>query len=121
MALARRVARNLRHRERENLVAVGVYGSTARGDDRAAGTLCDLEGTVPRPHRRYFIEVARQGALGAAIWRLRYEARTIPEIARLTERVWDGLLAKARREGIRVPGLIPDVKRSERGGPSRGP
>ena len=245
MALARRVARDLRHRERENLVAVGVYGSTARGDDREfsdldivvvvrrkrawirhgiregvlvtfhqqtpaeareevigsgpwlngplagwrdtralddptrfiarlraharrptasqwresakrdllelfedygkvrnaiaagdlpearemamwfddrdAGTLCDLEGMVPRPHRRYFIEVGRRGDLGNSIWRLRYEARTLPEIRRLTEKIWSGLLLRAERKGIRIPGLLEGLTRSARGGPSRGP
>ncbi len=34
LALARRFAADLRHRERSNLVAVGVYGSVARGKER---------------------------------------------------------------------------------------
>jgi len=89
--------------------------------DPAAGTLCDLKGMVPRPHRRYFIEVARQGSLGAAIWRLRYDARILTEIEQLTEQIWYGLLENARRQGIRVPGIVENVTRSARGGPSRGP
>ena len=88
--------------------------------DGAAGTLLDLEGHVPAPHRRYFLEVARLGSVGRAIWRLRHEARTMPAITRLTEQVWAGLLEKAQVQGIRIPGLLGDVTRSGRGGPSRG-
>src|SRR2546426_1286678 len=90
-------------------------------DDGAAGPLGDLEGMAPRPHRRYFIEVGRRGDLGNSIWRLRYEARTLPEIRRLTEKIWSGLLLRAERKGIRIPGLLEGLTRSARGGPSRGP
>jgi len=89
--------------------------------DGAAGTLLDLEARIPAPHRRYFIAVARLGSLGASIWRLRYEAPTLSAIAHLTEQVWTALLEKARKQGIRIPGLLRDVTPSARAGPSRGP
>ncbi len=74
--------------------------------DAAAGTLLDLEGHVPRVHRRFFIEVRRLGPLGANLWRLRHEARTIREIADLSETLWAGLLERARQRGVRIEGLI---------------
>jgi predicted nucleotidyltransferase len=90
----------------------------------AAGTLLDVERRVPRVHRRYFMEARRIGLVGKAIWRLRYDARTLAEMGRLSEDIWAGLLARARKRGVRVPelGEPPRARltRSARGGPSRG-
>src|SRR2546425_9569616 len=61
MALARRIARELRERERRNLVAVGVYGSTARGDDREFSDL-DLV-VVVRRKRAWIRHGIRDGVL----------------------------------------------------------
>ena len=71
----------------------------------AAGALLDMEARVPRVHGRYFMEVRRLGRVGTNIWRLRYDARTIGAIARLTDLVWAGLLERAGIRGIRIPGL----------------
>jgi kanamycin nucleotidyltransferase len=72
----------------------------------AMGSLLDMEGHVLRTGRRGFIEARRHRDLGERIWRLRYEARTMAEIAALSEEVWTNLLRRARRRGIRVRGLV---------------
>ncbi len=91
----------------------------------AMGSLLDIEGRVPRIHRREFQEVRRLGGVGRDVWRLRYDARTLAEIDRLSRRVWTGLLARARKRGVRIPEFDAKagrrVTRSGRVGPSRGP
>ncbi len=71
----------------------------------AFGCLLDIEGYVPRIHRRAFIDAGRRGRLGKDIWRLRYDARTLTEIGRLSEVVWAGLVARARTRGISIAGI----------------
>jgi len=73
--------------------------------EHAAGTILDLEARVPRVHGRYFVEARKVGRTGRAIWRLRFDARTIGAISRLTDLVWAGLLERAGARGIRIPGL----------------
>ncbi len=51
MVLARRIAADIRKREGGNLVAVGVYGSVARGVDREFSDL-DLYVVVRRKRAR---------------------------------------------------------------------
>lgn len=94
----------------------------------AFGCLLDINAHVPRVHRRAFIDASRWGRLGRDIWRLRFDARTIEDIGRLSVDVWAGLLAHARTRGVRVPGLegtrdgdrITRRRGSARSAPSRG-
>ena len=92
----------------------------------AAGALLDIAAHVPRVYGRYFLEACQLGKVGHDMWGLRFDARTIGEIDRLSEVVWAGLLKRAGASGIRLPGLDrwPGGTRftqSARGGPSRGP
>ncbi len=61
MRLARRIARELREREGRNLVAVGVYGSVARGKDREFSDL-DIF-LVVRRKRAWIRPMFREGVL----------------------------------------------------------
>ena len=72
----------------------------------AAGSLLDLERHVTRTGRRMFIEARRYGSVGRVIWGLRYEELPLPRMSALAERIWRGLLAKARDRRLRIPGLI---------------
>src|SRR3990172_439504 len=72
----------------------------------AAGSLLDLERHVTRTGRRMFIEARRYGSVGRAIWGLRYEELSLARTSALAERVWRGLLARARDRWLRIPGLI---------------
>lgn len=83
----------------------------------ATGTLLDLEKHVLATGRRASIEARRYGALGKAIWSLRYEARTLLAMARRSEDVWTALVERFRRQGVRVPGLVEDVTGPTRPGP----
>ena len=84
----------------------------------AMGSLLDLEMHVLRTGRRAFIVTRHRGALGRAIWSLRYDALSLRETERLSKWVWDRLLERARRKGVSIPGLTrPESGRS---GPSRG-
>ena len=72
----------------------------------AAGSLLDLEGHVLVSGRRMFIEARRYGALGRAIWSLRYDPLSLRETERLAARVWALLLERARKRGVSIPGLM---------------
>ena len=61
MELAKTIAVDLQRREGRNLVAVGVYGSVARGEERHHSDVDLL--VVVRRKRRKFRE-ARQGEFG---------------------------------------------------------
>ena len=61
MRLAKAIARELRQRERSNLVAFGVFGSVARGEDRTFSDLDLL--VVTRRRRRGIRHEIRDGVL----------------------------------------------------------
>jgi len=63
----------------------------------------DLAREVLSTGRRAFIELKRHGALGRDIRALRYGPHTSAETVRLADRIWKGLLARARRQGIPLP------------------
>src|SRR2546428_3590818 len=73
MRLARTIARELRARERGNLVAVGVYGSAARGDDREFSDL-DLVVVVRRKRAKIHHSI-RDGILVTFLQQTPAEAR----------------------------------------------
>ena len=72
----------------------------------AMGALFDTEGHVLRTGRRAFIEIGRYGALGRDLRRLRYEALSLSEILRLTERTWARLLYRARVNRVPIPEFV---------------
>jgi len=71
----------------------------------AAGSLLDLERHVTRTGRRMFIDARRLGAVGRAIWRLRYKGLPLPEMSLVADRIWRGLLARARGRRLETAGL----------------
>lgn len=76
----------------------------------AMGTLFDLEGHVLMTGRQAFVELRRYGRVGAAIRRLRYASPSFPEMQRLSEFVWKGLLERAKAKGIRLPPFPRDAR-----------
>jgi predicted nucleotidyltransferase len=65
----------------------------------------DLAQEVVPTGRRAFVELRKHGALGRDIRSLRYGRHTSIETLQLAIRIWNGLLARARREGIPVDRL----------------
>ncbi len=84
----------------------------------AMGSLLDLEGHVLRTGRRAFIEARRHGRPGRLIWKLRYEARSLRALDRVSRELWEALLGRFREKGVSVPGITRAA--SARSGPSRG-
>jgi kanamycin nucleotidyltransferase len=73
MALARSIAQDLRAREGRNLVAVGVYGSVARGEERQHSDVDLL--VVVRRKRRRIGHMSRDGILVTVLQQTPEEAR----------------------------------------------
>lgn len=74
--------------------------------DGAMGALFDLERFVLATGRRAFVEARRFGRTGEAIRRLRYDDRSPAEASSLAEAIWSDLIARANRQGIRLPELL---------------
>ncbi len=73
MALSRRIARELRHQEGRNLVAVGVFGSVARGEDRGFSDIDLL--VVVRKKRARLRHHMREGTLVTVLQETPADAR----------------------------------------------
>lgn len=72
----------------------------------------DLAREVLTTGRRAYVELKKHGTLGRDIRSLRYNRHTSAETLRLANRIWNGLLAQARRQGI----SLPAIGRSDSGG-----
>ncbi len=74
LALARAYTREIRQREGPNLVAVGVYGSVARGEERAHSDVDML--VVVRRKRTHLRSLVRDGILVTVLQHTPRDART---------------------------------------------